>query len=37
MKMGQVNIPEILTDIDDLLHDANWGTLQPVKIATVPA
>jgi len=37
MKMGQVNIFEILTDIDDLLHDANWGTLQPVKMATVPA
>jgi hypothetical protein len=36
MKMGQVNIPEILTDIDDLLHDANWGTLQPVKMATAP-
>jgi hypothetical protein len=37
MKMDQVNIFEILTDIDDLLDDANWGTLQPVKIATIPA
>jgi len=25
MKMGQLNILEILTDIDDLLDDANWG------------
>jgi len=36
MKMGQVNILEILTDIDDLLHDANWGTLKLVKFTIVP-
>jgi len=36
MKMDQVNILEILTDIDDLLHDANWDTLKLVKFTTVP-
>jgi len=35
-KMDQVNILEILTDIDDLLHDANWDTLKLVKFTTVP-